>query len=134
MCILFMGMAVIAQDAPNVSGRVWMLDGIATIPESAALKTQIGRTHPIGGFFLECRADGTFTLLRGDEAQQAGKWILAGRTLTLQRQDEKGVVAEKPIVYQVEEVADTRLVLNVVLPEGMPVVRLELSPASWPRR
>jgi|GEM_PF-3284069 len=123
-----------AEDAPLWQGHVWLLDGISVLPESAALKAQVARTHPVGRLFLECRADGLFALLRGDETQHQGKWSLSGVVLTLQRHDEKGAAMEQPLTYRIVEAAAERLVLSVVLPEGMPAVRLEFSPSQWPRR
>jgi hypothetical protein len=131
---LLVGLSALGQESAALVGKVWMLDGIAVTPANEALKTQIGRTHPIGRFFLECRADASFALMRGDEAQHAGKWSVDGKTLTLQRQDEAGRDVEKPLLYRVDEVTPTRLLLSVVLPEGFATVRLELSPAQWPRR
>ena len=119
--------------APILIDRVWMLDGISIAPEHAGLKTQISRTHPIGRLFLECRADGGFTLLRGDESRQQGRWALSDEVLAFQRIDDHGQAAGEPLAYRVEEVAQGRLILAVVLPEGLPTVRLEFSPSQWPQ-
>jgi len=119
--------------APDLAGKVWMLDGISVSPENSSLKAQIGRTHPLGRLFLECRADAGFTLLRGDETRQEGTWKLTGELLELQRRDGQGQAAGKPLTYRIEEIAEGRLLLAVVLPDGLPAVRLEFLPSRWPQ-
>lgn len=113
--------------------RAWMLEAVAVFrPQPAAgaeeqaagapaggevqeLEKEIRRLHPVGRTFVEFRADGTFSLLRGGQ-ERAGTYYAAGGQLTLSLETQaEEQVARLP--YALELLEAERLVLRFNLEE-----------------
>jgi hypothetical protein len=113
------------------TAHAWLLDGLKVQPEShakaAIYKRQLGRTHPVGAFFLQLDSGRTYTLQRGADLRESGRWQLDDGVLALLRPGEA-----QPVRYRVLSVEDSRLVLQLVLPEGAPEVQLEFTAGRLP--